>query len=47
LSEDGPDTPDNVAAVCPNCHRELHHGGNRLYKREALRRSILERERLT
>lgn len=26
LSQGGPDTPENVVAVCPNCHRRLHHG---------------------
>ncbi|MBB4846018.1 5-methylcytosine-specific restriction endonuclease McrA [Paucibacter oligotrophus] len=25
LANGGPDTPDNAASVCPNCHRELHH----------------------
>jgi len=29
LSEGGPDTPENAAAVCPNCHRLLHHGAER------------------
>ena len=29
LAEGGPDTMDNALAVCPNCHRELHHGANR------------------
>jgi 5-methylcytosine-specific restriction protein A len=24
LSKDGPDTVDNVAALCPNCHRKMH-----------------------
>lgn len=39
LADDGPDTPQNVVAVCPNCHKELHFGINRkklitkLYKR--------------
>ena len=46
LSEDGPDTPDNVAAVCPNCHRELHHGCDKVIKRERLQRSVLKRESL-
>jgi 5-methylcytosine-specific restriction protein A len=27
LSDDGPDTTDNAVALCPNCHREIHHGG--------------------
>jgi len=26
LSQDGEDTVENAAALCPNCHRELHHG---------------------
>lgn len=28
LSDGGPDHPRWVAAVCPNCHRNIHHGGN-------------------
>jgi len=26
LADDGPDTCENVAALCPNCHREAHFG---------------------
>jgi len=26
LSDGGPDHPDAVAAICPNCHREIHAG---------------------
>ena len=26
LSDHGEDTPQNAAALCPNCHREVHHG---------------------
>jgi 5-methylcytosine-specific restriction protein A len=26
LSDGGPDHPDAVAAICPNCHREIHVG---------------------
>jgi acetolactate synthase regulatory subunit len=26
LSEGGPDTPDTVIALCPNCHYRIHHG---------------------
>jgi len=29
LSEGGPDTITNTVALCPNCHRELHHGRGR------------------
>lgn len=26
LADQGEDTVENTVAVCPNCHRELHHG---------------------
>jgi 5-methylcytosine-specific restriction protein A len=26
LSDGGPDAPNSVAAICPNCHREAHYG---------------------
>lgn len=26
LSDDGLDSPEWVAAICPTCHREIHHG---------------------
>jgi 5-methylcytosine-specific restriction protein A len=29
LSEGGGDTEGNVVALCPNHHREAHHGANR------------------
>ncbi|OJJ11534.1 hypothetical protein BKI51_07265 [Alphaproteobacteria bacterium AO1-B] len=29
LAEGGPDTTDNAVALCPNCHRHLHHGKDR------------------
>ncbi len=28
LADRGPDTIDNTVALCPNCHRHLHHGGD-------------------
>ena len=28
LAQEGPDTPDNTVAICPNCHRECHHGND-------------------
>lgn len=28
LSDGGPDHPRWVGGVCPNCHREIHHGSN-------------------
>lgn len=29
LSSGGPDTTQNTVALCPNCHREIHHGKTR------------------
>ncbi|MBD3213423.1 MAG: hypothetical protein GF311_12520 [Candidatus Lokiarchaeota archaeon] len=37
LSNGGKDLPENVAAVCPNCHRALHHSKDR----EKLKKEIL------
>lgn len=28
LADEGPDHPDTIAALCPNCHREIHYGLN-------------------
>ncbi|MEZ5288042.1 MAG: HNH endonuclease [Vicinamibacterales bacterium] len=28
VADDGPDHPTRVAAVCPNCHRRVHHGAD-------------------
>ena len=28
LSDQGPDDPDNVMALCPNCHMRVHHGAD-------------------
>lgn len=30
LSEGGRDTIDNALAVCPNCHRRFHYGGDKI-----------------
>lgn len=27
-SDGGPDDPENVIALCPNCHRRVHHGAD-------------------
>jgi hypothetical protein len=32
LAAGGPDTPENAIAACPNCHRRLHHGHDRMEK---------------
>ena len=44
LTDGGPDDPRYVAGVCPNCHREAHHGQNRKALNERLSRTVLERE---
>ncbi|MFN3166141.1 MAG: HNH endonuclease [Phycisphaeraceae bacterium] len=36
LSEDGPDTVDNAAALCPNCHRACHHSDEQADLKAAL-----------
>lgn len=36
LSDGGPDDPRFVGAVCPSCHREIHHGLHGSAKNEAL-----------
>lgn len=36
LREGRTDSIDNVCAVCPNCHRELHYGINSKEKRKEL-----------
>lgn len=37
LSDGGLDHPRNVGAVCPNCHREIHHGQDGEQKNELLK----------
>lgn len=36
LATGGPDTITNAVALCPNCHRELHHGAERHIKLQHL-----------
>lgn len=36
LAEGGDDTLVNAAAICPHCHRVLHHGKDRMAVRSAL-----------
>jgi 5-methylcytosine-specific restriction enzyme A len=44
LSDDGPDIPENVAAICPNCHREAHYGINKEDIKSKLANKILLKE---
>ena len=38
LSDNGPDTPDNVIALCPNCHRRAHYSADKNQFNQSLRR---------
>jgi 5-methylcytosine-specific restriction protein A len=40
LAAGGPDTITNAVALCPNCHRELHHGAEKNLKLEFLYHQI-------
>lgn len=44
LANDGADTPENTAALCANCLRELHFGAERLSKAELLRAIVAAKE---
>lgn len=41
VSDGGPDHPAHVGAICPTCHREIHHGENGAAKNAALRAYLL------
>jgi len=43
LGDEGADHPDNVIALCPNCHRRAHHGKNRHEFNETLKEKVQER----
>lgn len=45
LAEGGADTYYNAVAVCPNCHRHLHHGSGRKKLRARLYRQVPELRR--
>jgi len=40
LAEGGSDTPQNAVAICPNCHKALHHSDNKAVMRERLYASV-------
>jgi len=37
--------PENVAAICPNCHKEAHYGLEKEKIKEDLSKSISEKEK--
>lgn len=43
LSEGGKDKLDNMIALCPNCHREAHHGKNRKHLKKQFLQIIKEK----
>jgi len=45
LSDGGPDAPDAVAALCPNCHRRAHHAQDAAAFNAALAARISDLER--
>jgi len=45
LSDDGLDSPLWVAAICPTCHREIHHGENGESKNDSLKIIIQSKEK--
>jgi 5-methylcytosine-specific restriction protein A len=45
LSDGGADHPRFVGAICPACHREIHHGKNGVVKNAALTHLLLKKER--
>ncbi|MFT4918718.1 MAG: 5-methylcytosine-specific restriction protein A [Zhongshania aliphaticivorans] len=40
LADGGEDTINNAAALCPNCHRELHYGAEKRELAAKLRRQV-------
>ncbi|QJF51092.1 HNH endonuclease [Roseobacter ponti] len=40
LAENGPDTPQNCAGVCPNCHRALHSAENKDHLAKTLMKKL-------
>lgn len=42
LSDAGPDHPDFVIALCPNCHRRVHHGADGAEFNTELERTLAE-----
>jgi 5-methylcytosine-specific restriction enzyme A len=44
LSDGGPDNPRSVAAICPNCHRRIHHGKDGLEMNQALQEYLVRVE---
>jgi 5-methylcytosine-specific restriction enzyme A len=46
LSDGGPDAPENVIALCPNCHRRVHYGIDSSTYNSSLIEKIKDKESL-
>ncbi|WP_139891601.1 HNH endonuclease [Bacillus sp. D386] len=46
LSDGGIDHPENVAAICPNCHRRVHYGNDKIEYNNKLISIINKKEKL-
>jgi len=44
LADAGPDRPDSVTAICPNCHRRIHNGADGKSWNDTVRKMVLEKE---
>nr|WP_255771948.1 HNH endonuclease [Microbulbifer guangxiensis] len=44
VSDGGPDSPEGVAAICPNCHRNIHNGVRGVDINEKLKKKIVSIE---
>jgi|ERR1035437_2587462 5-methylcytosine-specific restriction protein A len=44
LSDYGPDHPNAVIALCPNCHRRAHYAGDSVVFNDCLRQKIVAKE---
>jgi 5-methylcytosine-specific restriction endonuclease McrA len=40
LADGGPDTVENAAAICPNCHRACHHGTDAIAHQDTLQTTV-------
>lgn len=41
VADDGPDHPDKVIALCPNCHRRAHHSEDKVRFNSSLKKTVL------
>jgi 5-methylcytosine-specific restriction enzyme A len=46
LTDGGPDDPRAMGAVCPNCHREIHHGTNGQKRNLELQARVTRKEKV-